>query len=489
MKTIPVPGFTGPTYQAVSNVMNCERSVNLYPETGAEHSKAPASLVGRPGLSASPFMTVPDSPVRDLFAGDSRLFVVAGRSVFEVGSAGTVITDYLTMAGSSGVGPAAMRANGTQLLVLDRSASMIFNANPVGPSMDPVFAAIALEYLDGFYIAIASGGLPNQINVSNYLDGTTWDPLDVVQRTGGSDTCNQLAVLNGQLWIFGQATTEIWYNAGTPRFPFQRMPGATLNYGCLAPGSVVVFENTIMWLGTDANGFAHVYMTRGQQVVQVSTPAIENQLGMVSASNPAGDTFGLVYSYAFSYTESGHTFYVLLRSSNSFIPTDAFVYDLSTGQWHERDYAGPWPVCYASVPGSSFAIAGPSIVGDGFSGNLYYQGLGYPSDGGTAITYTRTFPHIADRNHAIKYPLLELDAQLGTAQVGLSWSNDGGTTFPFTRSAISGSGETSQGQAPRFRWWQLGTARDRVFRMTITNSTELVRLVNCYVGVGASEQP
>jgi hypothetical protein len=487
MKSIPVPGFCGPTYLAASPVMDAERAINLYPEPGGKHSKSDMMLIGRPGLLSPPFTTLANAPVRGIFAGDERMFAVGGSHFYEIGNAGIVITDYGVMDFASTLSPVQIVANGTQLLVMDFGANVIYNANTGGPTMDPVFNGRALEYLDGFYIAIDAAD-STKINVSAYLDGTTWNALDTVQVTGGSDYRNQLAVLNGQLWIFGQSTTEIWYNAGNPLFPFARVPGATLNFGCLAPFSVVKFYNTIMWLGCDPNGVLQVYMTQGTNPIRVSNPAIEQQILGITATSPEGIMDEIVYTRAYGYQENGHTFYVLLTCNSSWTPQAAYVYDLTTGMWHERAYAGAFPACFANIPGILFSTS-PGYVGDAKSGAIYHQGQGYPSDAGTPIVYTRTFPHIADRNHFIKYPLLELDCDIGSAQVVLSYSNDGGKTFPYTRAAISGSGETSNGSLPRFRWWQCGRSRDRVFKFIITTSTQLIKLINAYVGVSASEEP
>lgn len=479
MKTIAVPGFGGPTYLAVSPVMNAERCINFYPEPGNKDSKSPMSLVGRPGLSASPFITLANTPVRGLWAGNQRLFAVGGTHVYEISSVGVVITDFGAMGGSN-VGNVQMIANGTQLLVMNGANNTIYNC--VGGAVVSVFAGRALEYLDGFYIALNSAD-DAILTVSAYLNGATWNALDTVQRTGGADRAVQLAVLNSQLWIFGQQTTEIWYNAGNPLFPFARIAGATLNVGCIAAFSVVKFYNTIMWLGSDANGFVQVYMTQGTNPIRVSTFAIENQITAITQADPGGLTSELEFTTAYGYEENGHTFYVLVIKTSHSNPTATFVYDLTTGLWHERAYAGAFPTSYANVPGFTFNATGPAFVGDGKSGAIYYQGQGYPSDGGTAIVYTRTFPTISDRQHMIKYPMLQLDCDIGTAAVVLSYSDDGGVTFPRTLTGITASAETSRGAAARFIWRQLGAARQRVFRMVITTSTQLVRLVNAYLGV------
>jgi hypothetical protein len=481
MKTIPVPGFGGPTYLAVSPVMDAERAINLYPEPGGANSKSPAMLVGRPGLAAWGSV---NSVVRGLWAGDTlgglgRLFAVGGTHVYELASTGAVITDFGAMGGSN-VGPVQIVANGDQLMVMNLSAGQIYNV--AGGVVTAVYAGRALEYLDGFYIALDAAE-ERKINVSAYLDGTTWNALDTVVKTGSADRIVQLAVLNGQLWLFGQQTTEIWYNAGNPLFPFARVPGATLNFGCIAPWSVVKFSNTIMWLGCDQNGFMQVFMTQGTNPIRVSNFAIENQLTGITQANPQGNVQYLQYCRGYAYEESGHTFYVLTVMSSHSAPVATYVYDLMTGMWHERVYAGAWPICFASVPQAAFSTVGASFVGDTLSGNIYIQSQGYPSDAGTAITYTRTFPTASDRQHQIKYPLLQLDADMGAATASLEWSNDGGKTFPFSRAAISPSAETSQSNAPRYMWRQLGMGRQRTFRIKTTSSTELVRYINAYMGV------
>lgn len=480
MKTIPVPGFGGPTYLAVSPVMNAERAINLYPEPGNAESKSPMSLIGRPGMAA--FSTLASTPVRCLFSGGGatgRLFAFSGTHVYEISSVGAVSVDYGSTGGSN-TGPGVLIANGNQLLLCDGVNT--FLVNPVGPAVTLVFAGRALEYLDGFYIALDNAA-DRKMNVSAYLDGTTWNALDTVERTGAADRAVQLAVLNSQLWIFGQKTTEIWYNAGNPLFPFARVPGATLNFGCVAPWSVAKFYNTIMWLGCDANGSTQVYMTQGMNPVRVSTPAIENMISGITQSAPDGNLKDFEFTIGYAYQEAGHTFYVLVMKTSHSTPLMTLVYDLTTGLWHERAYVGVWPITFASVPTFSFGVLGSNFVGDALSGAVCIQSIGYPSDSGTAITYTRTFPTMANMQKMVKYPLLQLDAAMGTATAGLEWSNDGGVTFPFSRTAISPSAETSQGNAPRYMWRQLGQSRQRTFRIKTTSTTQLVRYVGAYLGV------
>jgi hypothetical protein len=513
-KTVEFPGFCGPSYREDSAVLDAERSVNLFPVPGGSNSKSKVALYGRPGLSLHPFIELPIGPARYLWAGDNRLFAIGGTNLYELDPGGFILTDFGAMPGASGFGPATAVANGRQLLVLDASAGQIYNADPgIGavdgilpyPTMTPVFRGVALDYLDGFYVAIAfgeslAGSNPNQVNVSALGDGSVWDPLAYVIKEGSSDLITQLATLNGQLWIFGQKTCEVWYNAGNPTFPFQRIQGATLNLGLVAPWSVVKFENSIIWLASDDRGYTRVYQAKGLEPQRVSTYPIELILG-----NPA--TVGLLPScQAYGYQENGHSFYVLQMMGTNDYRNDAYrpilcvVYDLTTGMWHERIYTGattvtggvggPWPVCFASVPG--FNSAGPNFVGDAYSGKIFFQSTTYPSDAGQAINYTRTSPHSADRNRWIKYPSFELDCDMGNAAATLSYSNDGGRNFlNLNRSDATKTVQPNfgtRGAMGRLKWHELGRSRDRVFSISISDSQNLIRILNAYLGVGQGEE-
>lgn len=480
MPIVPDFGFCGPTYLAVSPVLDAERSLNLYPEPNSPRGKGKIGLIGRPGLS-TPWFTLPTSPMRLLWGGNISLYAASGSRVYRLSPGGGIMTNYGPMFGSSGTGPMSAFANGVQLLWCDPSCAQIFNANNVGPSMDSVFNGVALEYLDGFYVAIAAnaslaGVNPNQINVSALGDGTTWPPLAFAIRTGSSDLTTQLAVLNGMLWIFGQKTIEIWYNAGNPIFPFARVTGSTINLGLLAPWSVAKFQNTIMWLGADSLGYAQVYMSQGLNPVRVSNFGIENIIATYGLGS-------LPFAWAHAYQEAGHTFYVLnLCETSTYQPTKAVVYDLSSGLWHERSYMGQWPVTSANSP--LFAAGGPNFIGDGYSGGIHYQGINYPSDNGSAIAYLRNSPHVCDQNRWHSHSRFELAADIGTAQASLTYSNNGGKSFVswsylMKQAADQGAPDTFN----RYYASQLGRSRDRVYSMAIGSSTELVRISDAYLWV------
>lgn len=481
--------FAGPSYLLPSPVMDAQRSINLYPEPGIRGSKTQLGLTGRPGYA--PFSNISGPTIgHSLFAGSGRLFAALGTHAYEIKNDGTAITDY-----GSGLGtlayPTPMIANGTQLLLCDPGVGTVFSLNPGTPALDAEFSGIALEYLDGFYISIAvgaslAGSNPNQINASTNGDGTSWPALSYVIRTGAADYTIQLAVLGGLLYIFGQKTIEIWYDAGNNIFPFARVANGQLNIGCLAAASVVKFTNTILWLGSDGTGYGQVYMMQGQNPVKVSNPAIEFMISFFANAFATQDA--LIYSKAYGYTEAGHTFYVLNICNSSYETVWSLVYDLSTGLWHERMWGAIVPTGFASVP--NYGATLPNFVCDEKSGQIWYQSINYPNDGGSgnAIQYQRVSPHVGQSGKAVAYSDFTLDMDpgaslsAGTIQPILDYSNNGGRTFcgfdyPMQQAYDEGFPDGFQ----RFFAKQLGRSRDRVFSVTITDAANLIRISSAYL--------
>ena len=499
MPTLPQEAlqFCGPTYLSASPVLDAQRSINLYPEPQYKSSKTAMALIGRPGMSAARW-SLPSSPVRSIWAGNNVLYAVGGASFYQLDNTGGIIYNFGVMAGSTGAGKCQISHNGTQLLVMDPTAGKIFYADPVSSTMIPVFNGVALEYLDGFYVAIATGASlagsnPNQINVSGFLNGGSWDSSDVVLRTASSDLTTALAVLNGQLWIFGQSTIEIWYNAGNANFPFARVSGATINLGLLSPQTVVKFSNTIMWLAADANGYAQVFMANGLNPVRVSNAAIEGLLASLAGTGILRNAH-----FAYGYQENGHTFYVLNIANVQGVTVITLVYDLTTGLWHERSYTQALPCSFASLPGfwQGLSVAhSANFVGDLFSGSIYFQSIYEPNDAGTAITYTRTAPHVSNQNRAINYTRFELDGDFGTGAGAhacapvLDYSNDGGRTFLSINRDLQQSQDMSYPSTfKRYYATELGSSRDRVFKVSITDDTNLIRIANAYVDVAPGDE-
>jgi hypothetical protein len=486
MPTLPDFRFCGPSFSDISPFFDSEDSLNLYPEQGLGGASVSAiELVGTPGLTL--FATLPTSPVRAVWAGTGRLFAVGGTHVYEVSSAGAIMTDFGAMAGSGGgTTPCRFESNGDQLLVMDPTVGSlgggltgaVFYVNPAG-SMDLVFNGGSLSYMDGFMFSLGTD-VNSKLNVSDLgLGGAAvdWNALNFVVTTGDASLAIWTEVLNGKLWVFKEKAIEIWSNAGNPTFPLARDPGATLNQGLLAQQSVVKFSNTLMWLGADQQGYAQVFMANGLQPVRVSNVAVENFI------NNKIKTLGFAArsSTAFGYEEAGHTFYCLT------IGTFTLVYDLTTNMWHRRCYSTDGatelrylPQVAACAPFFNPTGGGYNYVGDYSSGRIYVMQLSATSDMETAVLRYRVSPTIYDRGLWLKHPSLEIFADVGTAQLTLTYSNNGGSTFPLPTTPVAISGTNDQGATgtfKRFKWRELGRSRARCYKVSCYDATNPIRLI------------
>ena len=477
MAVIDFPGFIGPSYQNIGNYPDSERSVNLYLENvESGHGKGgPVALIGTPGLGPfSPVLVpLPDAPIRCVWAGFEKLFVVAGGTLLEVfpnGSSQSFGTLNASSAPAQITSNVANSAQGTGNQLFIASGGQGYISTGV-PPLIPVIPASTITFMDGYFIAAQPNS--TQFNISAIGDGTSWDPLDYAVKQGSWDPISVIIAAFEQLWIFGFNTTEVWYDSGAANFPFQRIPGALLQYGCYAPFSAVEIDNSLMWLGgaTDS-GIGVVYRTNGLVPQRVSNHPLEYMIQNVYGT--------ITDAVAFPYQDGGHYFYVIsfpsAKNLAGQIVGATWAYDTTTGVWHERGFwntaTGQYNASLARYHAFTF---NQHIVGDYRNGNLYQQSLELLTDNGAPIRRLRASPHLTDKMLWTRYDQLVLDMAVGNATQGspqinpqmmLRWSDNGGRTWSNEKWASAGlPGKYNT----RAIWRRLGRSRDRVFEVSTTD--------------------
>lgn len=326
--------------------------VNMYPEMVPEGGKQPAFLQRCPGLSLR--ATVGEGPIRGLWEHGNFLYVVSGSKFYAVTSTGTSI-EKGDVAGS---GPVSMADNGTQIFIAADPTGYIYNtrSDEFAEITDPDFpGAAVVGYLDGYFVFVEPDS--QRIWVTSLLDGTSVDPLDFVSAEGDPDNVVSMIVDHREVWLFGNNSTEVWYNAGLSDFPLVRVQGAFNELGCAARYSVAKMNNQIYWLGKDARGQGMVYVANGYTGQRISTHAVEWQIQQYGT---------LTDAIGFTYQQDGHSFYVL-----TFPTADkTWVYDAMTGAWHER--AGWSNGEWTRYRGATQAFFNnENVVGDFGNGNIY----------------------------------------------------------------------------------------------------------------------
>jgi hypothetical protein len=462
------PGFIGPSYTLQSVNVDCQRCVNLYPEInelGTGKEREVAALVPTPGLRL--LVTVGSGPIRGIWrASNDELFVVSANKLYRVSSAWAA-TELGSLNTSTGF--VSMSDNGTYVVLVDGTDGYTWNieTDTFAEITDPDFLpADQVTYQDGYFIFNKSG-----TQYFFFVDDAAlnFDALDITPAEGIADNLVVAVSHDQKLYLFGKQSTEVFYNTGDGNEPWQRIDGALIPTGCAAGFSAARIGGSIYWLGGDETGTGIVYRTQGYQAQRISTPAIESVIRGLEVSD-------LATARGWAYQQGGHMFYCLnLPGAES-----TWVYDASTQMWHERTYSNLWS--QERHRADCHAVAhGENVVGDYGSGALYALDPTKYTDNGTVISRMRTSPHSSSGMKRVFHNSFQLDMETGVGldgsgqgtdpQVMLQWSDDGGHSWSNEYwTDIGAIGETRT----RVVWRRLGSSRDRVYRVKISDPVKVV---------------
>jgi hypothetical protein len=285
--------------------------------------------------------------------------------------------------------------------------------------------------------------------------------------------------VNGRyIWLFGEQTSEVWYNTGASPFPFAPYPGILIRHGIAAPFSHAIVGTDIIWLGRSIEGRGRILRAAG------FTPEVISNYPIQTAID---DYDNVESAKADSYTDRGHSFYLL----NFDLQGVTWAWDAETGLWCQR---GTWiseDNEFTSWRPRYHAFAfGHHRMLDAQTGALYHMDstLGEDVDG-REIRRLRRAPAIVNEMVRVFYSEFELDLEtgLGTSsgqgsdpQVMLRMSNDGGKTWGNEVWRSAGM----QGQySTRVNWHRLGYGRKRVFEVSVTDPIPW-RLCGAYIKFG-----
>jgi len=465
--------FLGGMTLSTSKNLAYNRAVNLYPEVlDNKDGKEIAGFYRCPGLTK--FATVGTGPIRGAYrASNGTVYVVSGSELYSVGKDAT-LTDLGTV--DSLATPVKMVDNGSQLLIVTGTGAwcLVFTGNvfsQVLPGSLGVSPQV-LAYQDGFALVNDLG--TNQFWQSNLNDFTTWDALDFSSADSTPFDVVASYDLHRECWLFKEDRTEVWINAGTSTFAFQRLQGVQIPVGCAAPYSTAHLSDGIVWLGADEQGDGVVYISDGYRARRISTHGLEEVFRTFST---IADAIG------FSYQEAGHYFYFLTFPSGG----RTFCFDMSTKLWHERAsfangaFGRHWANCHV------FAF-GKHLVGDYRNGNLYELDNDAYTDDGTIQKWLRSWRAMMPGKvvyQPVRFNTLQIDAQTGlnipndtTPQMMLRWSDDGGHNWSNEMWADSNKiGQT--GTRVIFR--RLGSTKpstglDRIFELSGTDPIPMTLL-------------
>ena len=431
---LPVHSYNQPS-RAPARLLNCYAQQSV--------GKGPVELLGAPGIV--PFVTLGNGPGRGLYVMRGSLYAVSGDGFYRITESGTV-TRLGTLPGLTKV---MFAGNGTDI-VFDNK--YIYSAGEVRSLADQGLPTLqGIDYVDGYIVYAESG--TGRWGCSELENGAVYPPLNYDVATAHPDDIVAIKVDHRQVLLFGQETTEIWWNSGQQGFPFERLSGGVLEYGALARLGVAKQDNSVYWLSHDRT----IRRLTSQTPMRVSQHGVEEKLASYSRVDDCE---------AWPFTWNGHLFVTFRFPAAG----ACWVYDVTTNEWHERQSFGSstWNVvdsadCYGKVWMQNAATGAVGYLSD-----TYYQEF-------TDILRREwTYPQVYAVNTPLVHSQIDLVARTGSAPIGevphvhLEVSDDGGNTWlALPRRELGRIGEYKH----VVRWNRLGQARDRVYRMSIDDAS------------------
>lgn len=330
---------------------------------------------------------------------------------------------------------------------------------------------VTVVFLDQYFVVNKPDSA--EMYASSLYEGNEWSGADVATAESKPDNLVALAVHKGELWAFGQSTIEIWTNVANPTgFPFSRLDGSGMDIGLMAPFSVSVVDNVLMWLdhrgyvcqSADANFIRN--NNSSYTINIVSTPALHAEFATYPDKQDA---------VAFQWNDRGHLFYQI-----TFIAGDkTWVFDYQLNQWHERTYYNSvtnneqaFLIQYVAVLNGVVHCAGK------YSSKVYVMDRSrFKTDDGSLIRCRRITAPFFNEFKRISVDRLEIRMETGQMGVDLSndpqirlrYSQDGGHTWG---SWMARSLKTYGNYSTRIAWNRLGTLKEWVLEFAIAEEVD-----------------
>jgi hypothetical protein len=416
-------------------------------------------------------------------------------------TAGSVVTALGT--GTGGTGTYTLSTSST----VGSSTTMYAINFSVLPQTDGAFSGgNTVDIVDNYFVY----NRPNsqQWGASDLLSPIS-PALSYGTKDGSPDNLVALICDHREVYLMGEASSEVWTDVGAVPFPFQRIPGTSTQHGIAAPFSVSRLGNSFAYVSRNNRGQAQIMQMNGYIPQRISTHAVENSL-----TNQYIDD-----AISWTYQLEGHEVYVVTFPSIGQGLT--WAYDIASQMWHKWLYTANDNTYQRHRGNCSAAFQGMVLVGDYANGKIYQLDKQNFTDDGQYVRRLRRAPHLVTDLQRQYFDELQIQFQPGVGTTGLSqptgdifvdspyiiypdavftigpfqtyvigqmatlnntvvtdnpqamlrWSNDGGSTW-------SKEYWVSIGQQGKYKnraiWRRLGMARDRIFEVSITDPVNAV---------------
>jgi len=411
---------------------NPSRLINCYREVVVSGGRSAYNI--KSVLGTQDFVSLPNLFIRALSVVGDKLFAAANGTLYEVGAdfqdIGTIEDDAATtIAGNEGKVTVTC---GGEYFLWD-------GATLTNPTPGAFSNFGALDYIGGYTVLTERAG--RRFQWSDQADPSDLPGLNFATADGKDDNLIRPLALNGMLYLFKELSYEVWYLTGEAGANvFARQAGGVVDVGLKSHNLITKIQGGAFMVGSDNR--AHIISANA---TPVSIPPVETA---IRQSTPRA---------CFTYEDEGHTFCVI-----TFVDAPAWVYDVATGEWHERAQGAdlqPWAVT------CSVLWRGEWHCGNDDGSIRRFARV--PSDGALPLVREMTSRTLYQDGQRFRVSELELFPRQGLTSglLELFVSRDGGMTWTEGKAREIGP---IGNYAGRVIWRQLGLCRSLTVRARVS---------------------
>lgn len=470
---------------AFSPAMSNEETINLY----VEKTPSGYALIKSPGYSQL-YNTGNALPCRGIIicnvgAGTGpRAYVVAGSTIYEfftnpLGGQ----TGYTFGPIANDGNPVTIAASSTQIVICSAGVLYMIEAGSLSTITWPSAPIAAVAFLNQYFLYLAKAG--NGFFYSEPGDADSGTALNFRTAEANANPYISMLISHEEIWLYGTQVTQVFYNdANDAAEPFKPNLNAVIEQGTASAFSPIALDNSTFWIGSNAEGSAIAWRSRGYGYQDITNPGVANIWRKYSRFNDA---------ISWKFQIHGHQMWrIYFPAADDCWQYDATVADPALAWTRQLTWDVTAGTYHAHVGICAYfdPVSQKILMGDRTSGIVHYFSPEYYSENGSRIRWLRRGPTILSEDKRISYPSFGLNMETGVGDgsgsglpeddpiVTLRVSNDAGKTFGKGRDRSFGK----QGAYDKIvRWDGLGSAYQRQFEITGIASVKTV-IAGAYLG-------
>lgn len=445
--------------------INDQQTINFEPKLQKPNAKTTLSLNSTPGLSL--ISTAGDGACRSNWKKwNNDIYYVNGTKLIKVDSSNAVTTvgTILTTGGWC-----QMASGRNYLMLVDGLYGYTYDGTTFAQITDADFPSSPTHcaYLDSYFIT--NKGDSDRFYISDTENPTSWNPLNFATAEASPDDILAVGATNKDLYLFGETTTQPYYNSGNADFPFDPYQ-EVIQIGIHAKHSIARGVNGFFFLASNEDGDAFVVNLRGFQAQMVSDDELNWQINTLDSTT---DAIGSLFRH------NGTTWYELTFPQSDI----TYVLNVDTGGWHRRKSHG---IGRHRASGFGY-LNGKVLCGDYNNTNFYELDYNSYTDNGGVIERTRRTQVISVDQRDLIFHELVLDMETGvglnTGQgsdpiIIMRYSDDGKTWSNWLSASVGKIGEYKT----RAKWMKLGASPNRTFEIQMSDPVSC-QIFNAYADV------